>query len=136
MREIKFRAWDKRSKTMYLPDNIGYFTRNSVVLMNGNILMSYVLMQYTGLKDKNGVEIYEGDLLVFQDHHKENFPVFEVFYHDNDCADGHVGFQMNRVHFQGSMCGGYVGWGFLPKTTAKMEVIGNIYQNPELLEKT
>ena len=52
MREIKFRAWDKDLLKMYskwtvIPDDD----------------RSHILMQYTGLKDKNGVEIYEGDIL-------------------------------------------------------------------------
>lgn len=68
MREIKFRAWDKEKK-----DWVKYF--DYLINHNGEILMlfegdwevvkseRYILMQFTGLKDKNGKEIYEGDII-------------------------------------------------------------------------
>ena len=53
MRTIKFRSWDARTKRMDIPDGIA----NDI---DGG---RYQIMQYTGLKDKNGKEIYESDLL-------------------------------------------------------------------------
>ena len=94
--------------------------------------------QFTGLLDKNGNEIYEGDILRFpakDEWEKENFVSYEVFWHDNDCAANHIGWQMNRLHFQGSLCGADIGIiTFLPKWTSKMEIIGNIHDNSELLK--
>lgn len=92
--------------------------------------------QFTSLYDKNGKEIYEGDILRYPAEDKfdeENFVSFEVFWHDNDCADNHVGWQMDRHHFHGNICGARELSRFLPKYTNKMVVIGNIHDNPELL---
>lgn len=99
----------------------------------------YIWMQCTGLKDNNGKLIYEGDILRYPPQNKDeekNYVACEVFFHNNDCCDNHIGFQMNRYRFQGSLCG-IANYGtkykFIPKNTERMEVIGNIYENPELL---
>ena len=92
--------------------------------------------QFTGLTDKNGVRIFEGDILRFpakDEYEKTTFVGYEVFYHDNDCADNHIGFQMNRMRFYGHLGGGECMAKLLPKYTSQMVIVGNIHDNPELL---
>ena len=65
MREIKFRAWDTEKKIMYYIDLYEYMSFNEeaqddMITLNAR---NNGLMQYTGLKDKNGKEIYEGDIV-------------------------------------------------------------------------
>lgn len=105
---------------------------------SNNFAYHYIDAQFTGLFDKKGNEIYEGDILrepAKSDWDKINFQAYEVFFHDNDCCDRHIGFQMNRMHFYGSVGGGTEWFTFRPKHVSKMELMGNIYKNPELVKK-
>ena len=113
MREIKFRAWHKEEKRMSEPFELGediiYDTNNNYL---GTIYDELAIMQYTGLKDKNGREIYEGDIcrLWYPDGYKLGVVEFK-----NGCFY----WNSNSVGF----------W------NEELEVIGNIYENPELLEE-
>jgi hypothetical protein len=104
MREIKFRAWDEQNTTFEYP--------KIRALSSGKILDRFEnVMQYTGLKDQNGVEIYEGDVL-------ENDFVAPVIFSDGCfCVD---------LGENGSPC--------LLDYFHKSTIIGNIYENPELVE--
>ena len=140
MREIKFRAWDASEKEMvYAPqhDPDDWF----IGLIDGEAPEGDLLMQYTGLKDKNGKEIYEGDIV-------------------NMFSGGHLGKQMKDFHSitrewstqvyfdNGSFL---ITVPILNEKTGEMlytskepigkwncsycvEVIGNIYENPHRLK--
>jgi len=114
MREIKFRAWLQYSNQMI---NNAFMMRNDGVADFGSGGYG-VLMQYTGLKDSKGKEIYEGDIVNFVTYEEEKL---EVYWYNETC-----GWQMKRIVGSGTM--------FIPNYTDYLEVIGNIYENPELLE--
>jgi uncharacterized phage protein (TIGR01671 family) len=117
-REIKFRAWIKNKKKMvYGKDatSSAHFTDSFKYRKN-----EVELMQYTGLKDKNGVEIYEGDIIVGT-------------YKDMGIDTGSVVFKGCGFKVEIPNVGDdeLVDW---ERYSDSIEVIGNIYENPELLE--
>ena len=157
MRELRFRAWDIENEEMHYSetedDQIIWVFRNgepkfvsyeSVHTINdGNdfeheeyIERPQVLMQYTGLKDAIGVEIYEGDIVRWDDMSKGKywrvaivgmspgfgglgFKCFDCPSIKNSSAHGHV-FKYGNFAYQ--------------DTENHLTIIGNIHQNPELLE--
>ena len=119
MREIKFRAWDKENEEMYDVAMIDVETGEVAYTdhptgYNADALLEQVeLMQYTGLKDKNGKEIYEGDILKDCDTRE----IKTVIWHKN-C------FILRDTK-------GFYQWTYFED---EHEVIGNIYENSDLLE--
>lgn len=112
MREIKFRAWDLISKKMV--QVIHFYNHNDVY-------SDYIFMQYTGLKDANGKEIYEGDIVV--EVYKGEFSICLTTFEKKPLKSGTYEVKWNKIGFNlGSEDG------------RDYEVIGNIYENPELLE--
>jgi len=122
-REIKFRAW--YDGHMVSPDHIdregyGWWTENSIPVRSNNI------MQFTGLQDKNGGDIYEGDIIAL-----------DPDYARSICADQNpclVGFNdscwcYGRRKYDARLMNSYL-W----MSVERCKVIGNIHENPELLE--
>jgi len=119
-REIKFRAWGKwRNSTDFemryakdgtcFNDSEGAFPDEIIEVTNANY--GWIWMQYTGLKDKNGKEICEGDVIDNEGAHQK----YEVIFH------------------KGCFCIERGGLGYHIFNEKEVEIIGNIYENPELL---
>jgi uncharacterized phage protein (TIGR01671 family) len=96
-----------------------------------------VLMQYTGLKDKNGKEIYEGDIAKV--HSGSPFMLrynYEIVFHTSSFCLQPIGFNMNGrrplsfIYYQDQLDENKVG----STVSRELEVIGNIHENPELLK--
>ena len=116
-REIKFRAWDNSCKKMRGVKGIkDCFSLRSDGFFDEN----YILMQYTGLKDKNGKEIYEGDIVI------QNGEKIVVKYGINE-VDAFEGIGFNLWSFYGEKPNG-------KRLKSELKLIGNIYENPELLK--
>lgn len=128
-REIKFRAWDIENKCFYKPTYKAYdgqlhdisITLNGIVMERtlescASMLndQNYVLQQFTGLKDKNGVEIYEGDIL------NCGTKKLKVIFENGCFRTPYIDEKGNLSNYKLS------GW-------IECEVIGNIYQTLELL---
>ncbi len=129
MREIKFRAWDERCNKMMYPDKDN---PSWVVLKHKEMFDILKLMQFTGLKDKNEKEIYEGDIVKFP----SNLNIFVEIEYSNDKKTipkeiiSEVKFEEGAFYFKWM-------YGYEGKEVSfnQTEVIGNIYENPELLEE-
>lgn len=117
MREIKFRAWDKLNKEMFNIESINFQERrvykDDVSYRNFN---DVELMQYTGLKDKNNKEIYEGDIVTLHNSR------YKVIYNSKGAR-----FVLRNDEFELEIT-------FINNNNERMEILGNIYENPELME--
>ena len=139
MREIKFRAWDKEHQVMYLPEysEVRYMSVES--LNEDNSLLE--IMQYTGVKDKYDKEIYEGDILAW------HWDIID--FKNKDTEVGVIEYDLETLQYvlnkyekkyypainnDASYDDGKRALESLFYPEYDYKVIGNIYENSELLE--
>lgn len=153
MRTIKFRAWDKETETMIYSNNSGDYwwelwdqpeCKLRVGYIAGEIQydplsppepkIEYIdeIMQFTGLHDKNGKEIYEGDIVRHNGLIEEN-PLYISFLDGAFCIGKN---NIKELELSSHVTiRDAISMGKLYNMELELEVMGNICENPELLEQ-
>jgi len=118
-REIKFRAWSDLERVMLDPFDVSEYPSDHAANLS--------LMQYTGLHDKNGKEIYEGDIVKYYDSYHMWLTGLVI---NNGIG---FGISVEGDWLELTEFAGYPVYVENLPNVEEIEVIGNIYENPELL---
>ena len=135
--KMKFRCYNPTTKRMYDVNYINFFENSlSYVDENNEIIVELLenveLMKFTNLKDKNGIEICEGDILEFPDLDKQSNEILNkgiVVREDNINALSLGNLKYEDTDFTNN----YIN--YINIIFEESKILGNIYQNPQLLEK-
>lgn len=141
MREIKFRTWVERDKRMSSPIDLVDIANGKmdhvawrVSVTTREVVEGDAIMEFTGILDKNGKEIYEGDIIEATDNWAEDeCPRYVVQWVEDDTRLGFELVHPETEDYEASIADDY---GFYPLEVkrAGFTVIGNLYENPELLK--
>ncbi len=140
MRDIKFRVWDKQKKKIFYDVDCVSVSLGGGLILNfqedeSDVSEFYELMQYTGLKDKNGREIYEGDIV----RHQSGFitQIGKGFSVVEWCECGWF-YRWYQIEHENTETGEIeaAGWKYtkMYDSDGCDDIIGNIYENPEMLK--
>jgi len=137
-RDIKFRAWNTEAKYMIQdPTSMGSVMREHVrkaLDLNGKLIGgNYELIQFTGLKNKNGVDIFDGDVLRYYSDSRMIVPTKDGGWE----SKGNPHLEERTTVEYSEHLGAYMVHGgsiYLYEIHDESEVIGNIFENPELME--
>lgn len=126
-REIKFQVWDQDAKKMWTWEDINKADQEGILCFLDMLEEDqFIPRQFTGLHDKNGKEIYEGDIVRVRPRLVENQDAFTALV-----VWKRSGFELDRT------IDGWIGYPIVTRLDGmaeEFEVIGNIYENPNLLQ--
>ena len=125
----KFRLWNRITSQLHIVDGLYFDAREAEYVDDDNVLRfvgfkNIVLMQSTGLKDKNGKEIFEGDILAFET--DDEVINVKIFWDEKHALFMFGSEKYNEEEPLAEL---------LEANTYPFEIIGNVYENPELLEE-
>ena len=135
-RVIKFRAWDKIKKTMLAEFTVEHFTQENY--LPDNLATDLEWMQFTGLLDKNGKEIYEGDIVKYKDLFDEEGNIGYIYWEAptyvmrDKIRDEKIPIYKGGEGHIRQWSDGTNDWCSI-ENIESIEIIGNIYENKELI---